>query len=149
LRREADLNVRQFPLLGLLIFAVLSAAPGCSSKGPPPPEGQLAIEDVAKWYQTYREFNGRKSPASEQVFVAFIEGELKKRGTQADVQQLLTSPRDKQKYVVIYGKPPPKNPERSVAVHEKEGYDGKKLVAFELGYSQEVDDAELQKFLAM
>ena len=143
------MNVRQFPLLGLLMLAALSVAPGCSSKGPPPPDGQLAIEDVAKWYQTYREFNGRKAPANEQAFVAFIEGKLKERGAVPDIQALLTSPRDGQKYVVLYGKPAPKNPERAVAVHEKEGYDGKKLVAFELGYSQEVDDAELQKFLAM
>jgi hypothetical protein len=66
-----------------------------------------------------------------------------------EIQKLLVSPRDGQKWVVLYGKPRPANPERSVAVHEKEGYDGKKLVAFEFGYSQEVDDAELQKFLAL
>ena len=130
-------------------MGLVLAAPGCSSKGPPPPEGQIAIEDVAKWYMQYREFNGKKAPANEQAFVAYIEGELKKRGTQADVQAMLTSPRDNQKYVVMYGKPAPKNPERSVAVHEKEGYDGKKLVAFELGYSQEADETELQQFLAL
>jgi hypothetical protein len=133
----------------VLLLGALLTAPGCSSKGPPPPEGQLAIEDVAKWYQVYREFNGRKAPPNEQAFIAFIEGEWRKRGTQADIQALLTSPRDGQKYVVMYGKPAPKNPERSVAVHEKEGYGGKKLVAFELGYSQEADETELQQFLAL
>jgi hypothetical protein len=134
----------------VFFIGLLLAFPGCTSKSAPPPEGQVAIEDVVKWYQMYREFNGKKAPPNEKAFVDFIALKLKDRGTSMEeIQKLLISPRDNEKWVVLYGKPAPANPERSVAVHEKVGYDGKKLVAFEFGYSQEVDDAELQKFLAL
>jgi hypothetical protein len=60
----------------------------------------------------------------------------------------MTSPRDGQKYVVQYGEPTSMNPERNVAVYEKEGYGGEKLIAFESGWSQLVDDAKLQLLLS-
>jgi hypothetical protein len=70
------------------------------------------------------------------------------RGEPVDREQLLTAPRDNQRYVIHYGKPTSPNPERNVAVYEKEGYRGKKLVAFESAWSQEVDEAQLQSLLA-
>ena len=134
----------------VLQFVIVSVvAPGCGlGGGAPPPEGQLAIENLAKWYQLYRADNAGKPPADEDTFIAFIESKLKARGDTVDRDQLLTSPRDGQKYIVQYGKPTSANMERNVAVYEKEGYGGKKLVAFESAWSQEVDDAELQSFLA-
>jgi len=129
------------------ILALLMAATGCDSGGPPPPEGQLSIENVAKWYSLYRADNGGKTPTSEEKFVSFIQNKMKSRGEALDIDQLLTSPRDGQRYVIQYGKPNSKSSERNVAVHEKEGYRGKKLVAFEASWSREVDDAELQSLL--
>jgi hypothetical protein len=129
--------------------ALLVAAPGCGiGGGGPPPEGQLAIENVAKWYSLYRAENAGQVPPDEEAFVAFVEGTLKTRGDTVDRDQFLTSPRDGQKYVIQYGKPTSNNPERNVAVCEKEGYGGKKLIAFESAWSQEVDDAELQSLKA-
>ena len=61
-------------------------------------------------------------------------------------ENLFISPRDSQKYVINF-KPNSTNPERNVAMHEKEGYGGKKLVAFESKWTKEVDDAELQTLL--
>ena len=126
---------------------VLALATSCGP-GPPPPEGQLAIEEVAKWYKHFRVSNRNRPPANEKQFVKYISGRLKARGNPTDVDQLLTSPRDGQRYVVRYGRPNSKRMDRNVAAHEKEGYGGKKLVAFELGYAMEVDDAELEEFLA-
>ena len=55
---------------------------------------------------------------------------MKERGEPFDRNTFLVSPRDGQKYVVRYGKESANLRENSVAVHEKEGYDGKVLVAY-------------------
>lgn len=129
--------------------AVLLVVSGCGEPGgPPPPEGQLAIENVAKWYSLYRADNRGTPPKDEDTFVAFIDSKLKERGDTVDREQLLTSPRDGQKFVVTYGKPTSNDMERNVAVHEKEGYGGNRLVAYESGWSEEVDEATLQSLLA-
>ena len=128
------------------VAMLLFAAPGCGSVSPPP-EGRTTIENVAKWYQRYRTVNG-KPPPNEEAFLGFIQSELESRGDTVDLDQMMTSPRDGQKYVIYFGKPTSRNLERSVAVYEEEGYNGKKLIAFELGHSQEVDEAELQSLLA-
>jgi hypothetical protein len=133
----------------LQFMAMLITASGCDlGGGAPPPEGQMAIERVAKWYQLYRADHRGKAPPDEGAFIAFIKTKLQSRGDTVDPDQLLTSPRDGQRYVVQYGEPNSTNIERNVAVYEKEGYGGKKLVAFEAVWTKEVDDAELQSLLA-
>jgi len=153
---EATGNVRKYMLDGnagrwrvaLLFMAVLITAPGCDlGGGAPPPEGQVAIERAAKWYQKYRADHRGKAPPDEKTFVAFIQAKLKSRGETVTPDELLTSPRDGQRYVIQYGEPNSSNIERNVAVYEKEGYGGKKLVAFEAAWAKEVDDAELQSLL--
>ena len=130
---------------------LLSLAPlaGCDLMTPaPPPEGQLAIENVAKWYQLYRAENRTKAPKDEDEFIEFVEKEMSKRGGETlDREQFLTSPRDGKKYIINYGKPATRDMEKNVAVYEQEGYDGKKLLAFEAAWSKFVDDAELQSLL--
>jgi len=106
------------------------------------------MENVAKWYQNYRSANRNRPPANEKQFVAYIRGRLKARNDATDVDQILTSPRDGQRFVIRYGKPNSTRMERNVAAHEKEGYGGKKLVGFEVGYAIEVDDADLEEILA-
>ncbi|MDC0934945.1 hypothetical protein OAS39_01570 [Pirellulales bacterium] len=133
--------------VALLLVAMLLVAQGCDA-GAPPPEGQLAIEEVARWYRNFRAANRNRPPANEKQFVAYIDSRSKARGDTTDIEQLLTSPRDGQRYVVQYGKPNSRSMDRNVAVHEQEGYDGKILVAFEVGYIAEVDDAELEVLLA-
>jgi hypothetical protein len=135
-------------LSGLLLMLMVA---GCNlGGGPPPPEGQLAIENVAKWYQLYRADHRGKAPPDEDAFVEFIQERMSARGETVDREQLLTSPRDGQPYVVQYGDAAGKsrNIEKNVAVYEQEGYRGKKLVAFEAAWSREVDDPELQSLLA-
>ncbi|MEA1952092.1 MAG: hypothetical protein U9N87_11950 [Planctomycetota bacterium] len=132
----------------LPFVAMLITASGCDlGGGAPPPEGQLAIENIAKWYQLYRADNRGKSPPNEKVFIAFIKAKLRLRGETVDPDKLLTSPRDGQRYVIRYVKSNSANMDRNLAVYEKEGYRGKKLVAFEAAWSKEVDDTELQSLL--
>ena len=146
-RRSVASTKRWWVVLPLV--ALLLSAPGCDlGGGAPPPDGQLAIENVAKWYQLYRADNRGKPPANEEAFIKFIENKLKSRRQTIDRDQLLTSPRDGQEFVIHYGKPTSNNAERNVAVYEKEGYRGKKLVAFESAWCREVDDAELESLLA-
>jgi hypothetical protein len=97
-------------------------------------------------YQAYRSKNG-KAPPNEQAFIAFIQAEKKQRGETFDIEQVLTSPRDGKRYIVNY-KPNSNFLDRNVAVYEQEGYDGKKWMAFENKWSEEVDDAKLQEYLA-
>jgi hypothetical protein len=111
-------------------------------------DGRVAIETVAKWRQLYTADHGGKPPADEQQFLAFIEKKLTERGEPFNPNELLTSPRDGQRFVVQYGEQSARLGENRVTVHEKEGVDGKMLVAFESGRSQEVDSAELPGLLA-
>jgi hypothetical protein len=136
-------------LLVSFIAVLISAQSGCSmgGGGPPPPGGQLKIESVAKWYQTYKAFNNGKGPPNEQAFLAFIESRLKERG-EAVPSDLLISPVDGKKYVINYGKPTSPSMDKNVAVYESEGYNGKKWVGFESAYGREVDDNELKALLA-
>jgi hypothetical protein len=131
--------------LALLLLGVIMAAPGCSGGGAPPPMDQLHIETVASWYEAYRSKNG-KPPPNEAAFLAFIEREQKERGVTFDMNELLTSPRDGQKYVINY-KSNSTRPERNVAVYESQGHDGTKWLAFESRWSEEVDEAKLQEYL--
>ena len=51
--------------LVLQFVIVLVVAPGCGLGGAaPPPDGQLAIENLAKWYQLYRADNTGATPAN-------------------------------------------------------------------------------------
>jgi hypothetical protein len=134
-----------------LTLPMLLAVPmvmGCGSSSAPVMEGRVAIENVAKWRQLYTAEHGGKPPADEQTFLAFIEKKLTERGEAFNPNELLTSPRDGQRFVVQYGDQSPKLGENRVTVHEQQGYDGKVLVAFESGRSQEVDSAELPNLLA-
>jgi hypothetical protein len=135
----------------VILFLLASMAlPGCSSKGPPPPDAQIQVEMLAGWYEDYKVKHGNKPPPSEDALVKYIETVQKERQitqTAEDTNKLLTSPRDGQKYVVLYGKTVNPNRERNVVLYEAEGYDGKKWVGFESKWSQEVDEAELQKLL--
>jgi hypothetical protein len=138
----------RFPLQRSLVcrwrlpsLMTLAVALGCTSSAGPPPEGRLAIENVGKWHQLYGAAHGGQPPADEKAFVAFIEKKLAERGQQFD-PSMLVSPRDGEKYIVLYGKKPPTPGTDAVVVREKTGHDGKVLVATHLGRSREVDAAE-------
>ena len=132
----------------LLSLAALGATSGCGGSAPPPPEGRLAIEDVAKWRILYQANHNRNPPPNEAAFLDFIEKKLKERGEPFDRNAFLVSPRDGQNYVVRYGKESANLSQSAVSVHEKEGHGGKVLVAFESGRSFEVDASELPSLLS-
>jgi len=127
----------------LLVASVV----GCGTRQEPTPEGELHIQDLAGWYQKFRRANRGRYPPNEQAFATFIGSSLKQAGDSRDPQELLTSPRDGQKYVVTYGKATSPAPNTSVVAYEKEGVDGKKLIVFETKESKEVDDTQLKSLV--
>lgn len=142
-------NVGRRPIHGWLIcIAVLMFTMiGCGAPAPPS-DGLLQIENVSKWYSLYRAEHKGKPPKDEEAFVGFIKARLSERGDTTDPRTILASPRDGKQYVIQYGEPTSPNVEKNLAVREAEGFDGKKLVAFEGGYAEELDEAAIQKALA-
>ena len=147
IRQLGTVYSRRWIALQLIILFGLT---GCDLMGnnAPPPDNQLHIERIAKWYQLYRADNRGRAPKDEDQFMKYIEKQLQGRGETLDREEFLTSPRDGQKYIVNYGKPTTRNLEKNVAVREQEGYKGKKWVAFEAAWAMEVDEAKLQSLLA-
>lgn len=134
--------------VALPLLLALPAFTGCGPSAAPPVDGRLAIENVAKWRQLYCADHGGKPPADEKAFVDFVQKKLSARGEPFNPDEMLVSPRDGQRFVVLYGDQSAKLSEGSVAVYEKEGYGGKVLIALESARSREVDAAELPGLLA-
>lgn len=134
-----------------LILVTVLALTGCGrgSNDPPSVEALMAIENVAKWYQLYRADHGGKQPADEGAFLVFINSKLAERGQETtDREELLTSPRDGEPYVIRYGEVSSRDQERNLVAYEKIGANGMKLIVSELARSREVDESELQSLLS-
>jgi hypothetical protein len=109
----------------------------------------LAIEGVAKWRILYQARHNRQPPPDEKAFLDFMEATMKERGEPFDRATVLISPRDNKPFVVRYGKESANLSTNAVVAHEQEGYDGKVLVAYEIGRSNEVDKSELPALMAV
>lgn len=134
-----------------LFFFAIMVLTGCGkgSHDPPSVEALMAIENVGKWYQLYRADHGGKQPADESAFLDYVNRKLAERGAEAvDSDELLTSPRDGEPYVVRYGKVSSRDQARNLVAYEKTGGNGTRLIVSELAISREVDDAELQSLLS-
>jgi|GEM_PF-2821595 len=132
------------------IWVASLALAGCGEgrDGPPSVESQIAIENVAKWYQLYRADNTGKQPADEDAFLSFINSKLVERGQKpVDRKKLLTSPRDGEPYVVRYGKVNSRDQNGNLVAYEQKGVNGTKLIVSELARSRVVDEPELQSLL--
>ena len=136
-------------LLWLFMSVGLLLSSGCEP--PPPPEGTIAIEGVAKWYQLFRAEHRGKAPKDQDEFMEFINKRLSDRPKPLTVtpEELLTSPRDGEMFEIKYGKTAGnKGIDKNIACYERTGYDGKKLVCFESAYAQELESAELERLLS-
>lgn len=136
--------ISRLAVLGLAL-ALLS---GC---GPPkPPAGEVEINKLATWFQYYRTEHRGKAPKSEEELVAFIKKEYEVAPEKTpDFEKLLSSPRDGQRYVVMYGTKQKSRVdlEKNLACYEAEGVDGKRLVAYESAWTEELDQAGLDAIL--
>lgn len=121
---------------------------GCGGPAKPPETQSGRMQAVVSLYGMARTVQGR-APADEERFKSFIAEKGAKtlervKVTSAD--ELLTSERDGQPFMVIYGKPPTGvNPD--VIAFEQTGVDGKRQVGFGMGHVQEVDEAKFKELV--
>jgi hypothetical protein len=117
--------------LALLIGAALSAGCGSGEEGgvvEKRDESQMRVVGIL--YGRYVQANGA-APTNEQKFAAFLQQEPTNWNKLAPTpEQLLTSPRDGQPLVVVYGRRLKDAPEFGfpVIAHEKTGVDGQQMV---------------------
>lgn len=138
-------RVWHFAFFLALVFGTVS---GCGGPTKPPETQSGRMQAVVSLYGMARTVQGR-APADQERFKSFIVEKGAKtlervKVTSAD--ELLTSERDGQPFVVIYGKPPAGiNPD--VLVFEQTGVDGKRQVGFGMGHVQEVDEAKFKELV--
>lgn len=129
----------------LAVFLVGCGRPA----GKPEPDAKVRITKVLRLYQAFVEKN-KKGPPDEPALLEFG----RKLSTQQrdeymigeDLDTILTSPRDNQKYVIQYGvKLDPGGTTRAIA-WEATGKDGKRWVALSRGYVEEYNEETFQQY---
>jgi hypothetical protein len=136
-----DVMKRSLLFASLLLTLLLL---GCRGKGNP---SRNNLQTIIQYYNMYTSEHEDKPPADEAAFKAFL-AEKKV----ADIDQLLTSPRDNKPYKINYGakakeglkKPtglvPPDmvGTAKAIIAEEQSGAGGKRLVAYTTGVIEEV-----------
>lgn len=135
--------------VGVLAGLLLSG--GCG--GPSESSGMSAedyetLRSASAMFSQYMGANNGKTPPDEQAFRAFLETKkdvLDKTGKSVD--ELLTSPRNGEPLVFVYGKTPVNGPMGMVYfAYEKTPVDGKRLVLASRGMFEQMEDAQFRKF---
>jgi hypothetical protein len=122
---------------------------GGGEGGKPEPEAKARLTKVLRLYQVYGEKN-KKGPANEQALREFGQKLSPKERDEYligdDLDDIFTSPRDHQKYVIQYNlKLDPGGKTRAIA-WEANGQDGKRFVALSTGYVEEYDDETFKEY---
>jgi hypothetical protein len=136
-----------------LALAVVASAAGCT-KGPnqPAPLEGSNLSRLAMLCTMYVQQHNNTAPPNEQELIKFAkslspEG-MKKIGVDVtQVEQYLTSPRDKKPYRIIFRiqAVDPANP--PVIAYEQVGVGGKREVGFMFGRVEEVDEARFRQLV--
>jgi hypothetical protein len=104
------------------------------------------IRSLSAMYDLYTQEHKGKTPANEQEFRAFMQTNqdvLEKTGRTID--EVMTSPRSGEPFVMVYGKPPIQSKGMSYIGYENSPVDGKRLVIGLRGMYEELDEAEFKK----
>src|SRR5205807_10404822 len=113
------------------------------------PEAKVRLTKVLRLYQVYVAKH-KKGPPNEQTLREFGQKlspkEMEDYLLGDDLDNVFTSPRDHEKYVIQYNlKLNPACHTRAVA-WEAKGEGGKRFVALSIGYVEEYDDATFQEY---
>jgi hypothetical protein len=136
--------------IALLLVALCAAwLAGCSDRA----AKQEAIErdnirTLARLYGQYMSSHRGKSPASEADFKKYILSRKDELAAEqiTDIDSLFVSNRDSQPYTVVYNMAPAKSmtPTGRIVAYEKQGVEGKRMVAYELMSVEELDEARFK-----
>jgi hypothetical protein len=139
----------------VLVVAVilLAGLAGCSSRDPAKatsdPLAKVRLTRLIKFYQMYTALKN-KPPANEQAFKDYLrtlpQEEKVAAGIGEDVDSLLVSPRDGQKYHIEYGTVARPTGQNRALAWEETGQDGKRYVALTMGYVQLYDEETFQQY---
>lgn len=114
-------------------------------------QGEKVLTAVVQAYVTHLRTHRYKAPANEAEFKDVLQqagaGILERAGVKT-VDQLLVSPRDFQPFVIAYGKDASRLLEHDIVAHEKTGVSGRRLVGYDLGYVEDVDEQTFKRLLA-
>jgi hypothetical protein len=105
------------------------------------------LKPLSILYGQYQARNENRPPANEADFKRFIQanGQSLLNQFNTDIDRLFVSPRDGQPYVVYYRDMP--LPPSGVVAHERDGIDGKRLVAFPFGGVEIADEMRFGKLV--
>ncbi len=111
------------------------------------------VKRLATMYSFYHLKNNFKGPKDEDTFRTFIEEQDPKRLSLADIDaskldELFVSERDKEPFVVRYGKDTYVRGPSIPVVFEATGVDGMRQVGFCNGSMQEVDEEEYDRLMS-
>lgn len=134
-----------------MVLATLSLTAGCGNPDKVAQESSNLKPLVVMYGQFIGQHRG-KPPADEAEFKAFlkkVDPERLKSFQVTDVDSMFISTRDKQPYVVRYGKVEgPAGPAGlPVVAYEQTGVGGKRYVASSVGAIQEVDEETFRKMV--
>ena len=132
----------------VLVSVVFSAIAGCGGKS----AEDISVSHLGLLAQSYSQFRNRhrgQVPKSEAELRDFVAGSnLLKEHNIGGFDELLTSDRDWQPLTLLFGKDVIQAEDNTIIGYEAEGKDGKKLVAFEGGYVEELDAAEVARLIS-
>jgi hypothetical protein len=137
-------------VIGSIGFAVcLAILAGCSERAAQKEAVERDnIRTLARMYGQYMSAHRGMGPKNEQEFKKYLQGRRDELAAEqiTDIDSLFISNRDGQPYTVVYGMTPAKSmtPTGRVVAYEKQGVDGKRMVAYELMSVEELDEARFQ-----
>lgn len=136
-------------LTTLPAFVLLAALAGCGRQvASPEPDAKVRLKKLLQLYTVYVEKN-KKGPPDEKALRDFGQKLTAKERDEYmigdDLDGIFTSPRDNQKFVVVYNLRLDPSQSRAVA-WEAAGKDGLRFTALSVGYVEEYDDETLKGY---
>jgi hypothetical protein len=137
-----------------LVLSLLASLPGCGSNELESPTA-VKLKALSNFYLDYAVAQQGKGPASEEVLKKHIRSQpefiLKTNGIEPGaIDGLFKSDRDQEPFVVVYGKTIARisGDSTKLLVYEKTGRNGKRLIAYDNGKVDHVNEARLKELAA-
>jgi hypothetical protein len=132
----------------VIVLATIGCNGGSGSSSKISHDDYGTLRTASSMFSSYIGENGGKTPPDEQAFRTYLESKQDKLAELGKtVDELLTSPRNGEPIVFVYGKKPVPGPAGMTYFgYEKTPVDGKRLVLAGRGMYEEMDEAQFRKF---